>query len=82
MDQGRVGASRSIDRLSLRFAELQSNSRLDKGAITEGSEIIMLSKDLNGARVNVCSRDFRRPDPRCRAQCVPIAAARGNLSRG
>jgi hypothetical protein len=58
---GAVGASRSIDRLSLRFAELLGNSRLDEGAATGGSEIIMLSKYLNGARVNVCSGDSGGP---------------------
>jgi secreted trypsin-like serine protease len=50
-----------MDRLSLRFAELLGNSRLDEGAITGGSEIIMLSKYLNGARVNVCSGDSGGP---------------------
>jgi hypothetical protein len=58
---GAVGASRSMDRLSLRFAGLLGNSRLDEGAITGGREIIMLSKYLNGARVNVCSGDSGGP---------------------
>ena len=58
---GAVGASRSMDRLSLRFAELLGNSRLDEGGITGGSEIIMLSKYLNGARVNACSGDSGGP---------------------
>jgi hypothetical protein len=58
---GTVGASRSMDRLSLRFAELLGNSRLDEGGITGGSEIIMLSKYLNGARVNACSGDSGGP---------------------
>jgi hypothetical protein len=58
---GAVGASRSIDRLSLRFAELLGNSRLDEGSITGGREIIMLSKYLNGTRVNTCSGDSGGP---------------------
>jgi hypothetical protein len=58
---GAAEASRSMDRLSLRFAELLGNSRLDEGALTGESEIIMLSKYLNGARVNVCSGDSGGP---------------------
>jgi Trypsin len=58
---GRVRASRSTDRPSLRFAELQGNSRLDKGALTGTDEIVMLSKYSNGARVNVCSGDSGGP---------------------
>jgi hypothetical protein len=37
------------------------NSRLDQGGVTGGSEIMMLSKYLNGARVNVCSGDSGGP---------------------
>lgn len=58
---GAVRASRSIDRPSLRFAELQGNSRLDEGALTGADEIVMLSKYSNGARVNVCSGDSGGP---------------------
>jgi hypothetical protein len=58
---GAMGASRSMDRLSLRFAELLGNSRLDEGAVTGGKEIVMLSKYLNGARVNACSGDSGGP---------------------
>ena len=58
---GVVGASRSMDRLSLRFAEVMGNSRLDEGTVTGGSEIVMFSKYLNGARVNVCSGDSGGP---------------------
>ena len=58
---GVVGASRSMDRLSLRFAELMGNSRLDEGTVTGESEIVMFSKYLNGARVNVCSGDSGGP---------------------
>jgi len=58
---GAIGASRSMERLSLRFAELQGNSRLDEGAITGEGEIVMESKYVNGARVNVCSGDSGGP---------------------
>jgi hypothetical protein len=58
---GVAGPSRSMDRLSLRFAELLGNSRLDQGDITGGREIIMLSKYLNGTRVNACSGDSGGP---------------------
>jgi hypothetical protein len=58
---GTIGASRSMERLSLRFAELQGNSRLDEGAITGEGEIVMESKYVNGARVNVCSGDSGGP---------------------
>jgi hypothetical protein len=58
---GIVSTSRSRQRPSLRFAELQGNSSLDKGAITGGDEIVMLSKYANGARVNACSGDSGGP---------------------
>jgi len=58
---GKTKASRPTDRPSLRFAELLGNSSLDTGLITGGDEIVMLSKQSNGARVNVCSGDSGGP---------------------
>jgi hypothetical protein len=58
---GTIDAYRSIERVSLHFAELQGNSRLDEGALTGEGEIIMESRYRDGARVNVCAGDSGGP---------------------
>lgn len=58
---GAARASQAINRLSLRFAELLGNSRLDKGVLTGTDEIFMESRYSNGTRVNVCSGDSGGP---------------------
>jgi hypothetical protein len=58
---GTIDGYRSIERLSLRFAELQGNSKLDEGALTGEGEIIMESRFRQGVRVNVCAGDSGGP---------------------
>ena len=58
---GTVDGYQSIKRLSLHFAELQGNSKLDEGALTGEGEIIMESRFRQGVRVNVCAGDSGGP---------------------
>jgi hypothetical protein len=58
---GQVDRHQSIERLSLHFAEVQGNSKIDEGIVTGESEIILESRYRNGARVNVCSGDSGGP---------------------
>ena len=58
---GIVDGYRSLEKLSLHFAELQGNSKLDEGAVSGEGEIIMESRYRDGARVNVCSGDSGGP---------------------
>ena len=58
---GAIGASGSMRRPLLRFAEMHGNSRLYQGAIAEEGEIVMESKYVDGARVNVCAGDSGGP---------------------
>jgi hypothetical protein len=58
---GTIDGYQSIERLSLHFAELQGNSKLDQGALTGEGEIIMESRYRQGARVNVCDGDSGGP---------------------
>jgi len=58
---GIVDGHQSLERLSLNFAELRGNSKLDEGAFSGESEIIMESRYRDGARVNVCSGDSGGP---------------------
>jgi len=58
---GTIDGYQAIKRLSLHFAELQGNSKLDEGALTGQGEIIMESRFRQGVRVNVCAGDSGGP---------------------
>ena len=75
---GQVDKHQSIERLSLHFAEVQGNSKIDEGVLTGESEIILESRYRNGARVNVCSGDSGGPIfviDRAASQLLQLAVA-------
>jgi secreted trypsin-like serine protease len=58
---GHIDGYRSLEALSLHFAEVHGNSRTDEGAISGEGEIIMESRYRDGARVSTCAGDSGGP---------------------
>ena len=75
---GKVDGYRSIEKLSLHFAEVLGNSKLDQGVISGEGEIFLESRYRNGARVNVCAGDSGGPIfviDRAASQLLQLAVA-------
>jgi hypothetical protein len=72
------GQHQSREKLSLHFAEVQANSKLDQGLVNGEGEIFLESRYRNGARVNVCSGDSGGPIfvvDRAASQLLQLAVA-------
>jgi hypothetical protein len=75
---GKVDGHHSREKLSLHFAEVQGNSKLDQGLVVGEGEIYLESRYRNGARVNVCSGDSGGPIfvvDRAASQLLQLAVA-------
>ena len=75
---GKVDEHQSREKLSLHFAEVQANSKLDQGIVNGEGEIFLESRYRNGARVNVCSGDSGGPIfvvDRAASQLLQLAVA-------